>query len=354
MNAVIEKIHHVTAEWLNSVLQSSGCLERGKVIHVRTEPSLKVGATSDRFHLEIDYEGDRPRTAPARLFLKISHPQFFGISKKEIDFYRASEGTGVRLPILQCYNAAWANTAEVSHLLLQDLSETHAEIDTSRGPIRSECERAVECLAKIHAFWWDHPRLGEDIGARITTDSVNLFTMYLENCLDRLSEFIGDRLSERRHTLYRYVLSSYPTLFRKRMDTGVPDTLVHGDAHLANFMLPNNPDEDSTILIDWQSWRVDRGSDDLAHMMALNWGPDQRQSMEKDLLVHYHNRLLEEGVTGYTWDKCWYGYRASTIRVLFTPLLHFDSKLPLSVWWPLLENSFHAFEDLECRELLDG
>ena len=184
-------------------------------------------------------------------------------------------------------------------------------------------------------------------------DSVSQFSKYVEECMVSIFIALGDRISPEKRSLYEAALSSYPTLYWNNIDAGAPLTIIHGDAHLGNFMFPNERNLNHTILLDWQSWRVDVGIDDLAHLMALNWYPEQRQAMEKKLLIYYHDQLLERGIVNYSWDDCWFGYRLAAIWMLFIPILWFSSKLPLDHCWPIMERSFSAFQDLRCIELLN-
>jgi thiamine kinase-like enzyme len=303
--------------------------------------------------LEIDYTDNVSKSAPTHLFLKIGKPESFEGHKKEIDFYKIAEDVRMDLPIPHCFDAEYSPDLRTSYLLLQDLSRTHFEVDPSFPPTEATCERAIECLARLHASWWNHPRLGDDVGESITRDFFNQIIKCLEECTARFLDSVGGRLSKKRHELYEFVLSSYPSLYLKCIDRGMPVTLIHGDAHLGNFMFPNEIGTDTALLLDWQVWRVDFGTRDLASMMALNWYPDQRQVMEKSLLVHYHNKLLESGVTRYSWEECWLGYRVSVISNLFVPVLYFHYKISPVIWWSLLEKSFLAFQDLQCLELLD-
>ena len=110
----------------------------------------------------------------------------------------------------------------------------------------------------------------------------------------------------------------------------------------------------SFILLDWQAWRIDFPLYDLAYMMTLIWHPDQRQTMEIKLLNCYYNCLLQNGITNYSWNECWCGYRVSAIMILQVPFIFFGYKLSQDVWWPAMEKSYMAFQDLQCIELLDG
>ena len=49
-------------------------------------------------------------------------------------------------------------------------------------------------------------------------------------------------------------------------------TIVQGDSHVWNIFLPTagTGGGDDARLFDWDFWRVDVGTDDLAYMMALH------------------------------------------------------------------------------------
>lgn len=55
----------------------------------------------------------------------------------------------------------------------------------------------------------------------------------------------------------------------QRLIGGQGVTLVHRDTHLLNILYPNQPQTDAVRLVDWQSWWVDTGTNDLAYMMAV-------------------------------------------------------------------------------------
>jgi thiamine kinase-like enzyme len=143
-------------------------------------------------------------------------------------------------------------------------------------PTQLLCEQVIDCLAKLHAYWWDHARLAQDIGARPTQASVEQAFRWAEQTLPEFLDFLGDRLSRERRAVYDQVLEAASTLTQRlTADHGL--TFVHGDAHFWNFLLPHNIDTDTVRIIDWESWRVGLGAADLAYMMAVQRrrGPSQ-------------------------------------------------------------------------------
>jgi hypothetical protein len=74
--------------------------------------------------------------------------------------------------------------------------------------------------------------------------------------------------------------------------------------------------------------------------------------MEELLVRRYHRRLVEHGVVDFDWAQCWNDYRLSAISVMLYPIwMHAEGRSP-AFWWPILEKSVLAFQDLECVDLL--
>lgn len=81
-------------------------------------------------------------------------------------------------------------------------------------------------------------------------------------------------------------------------------------------------------LFDWDAWRVDVGSDDLAYMMALHWYPELRSRMERRLLDCYHEELIIHGVAGYDRRALQEDYRLSVLWQIATPVWQHAAGIP--------------------------
>lgn len=358
MGKLITDMEQVTPDWLTEVLQEQGCLDRGKVVAVEGSPQSTN--TSIVSHLEIIYSDDAPRSAPSRLFLKISRPDFssniYTSHGKEVEFYNTIVPAMTDPPVVRCYDAVYSPETDRAHILLEDLSETCCRVVWPLPPLMLQCEQVIDCLARIHAFWWEDPRLGKDIGTLL---NVQLFIQAFEMWFPGFLDFVGDRLFTNEIKLYEKVISSLPGLWerhlQRRFDEGRGLTLVHTDLHFYNFLFPNDPDKDRARIIDWESWSVYIGPHDLAYAIALAWYPKRRRAVERDLVRRYHDSLLKHGVENYDWDDCWHDYRLSAIVNLLAPVLRgamFDESGE-GWWWDSLEVTLAAFEDLDCAELLD-
>jgi hypothetical protein len=255
-------------------------------------------------------------------------------------------------PVVRCYQAAYCPETGASHLLFDDVAESHVALKSSIPPPLLQAGKAMDAFAEFHAFWWDHPALGE-------VDELPSRKSIAEDVTDtrqhfcRFADFLGDRLTRPQRQVYERTLAALPRLW-DRVLRGKDLTLIHGDANFSNVLLPRDPDMDSALVIDWQLWSVGFGALDLSHLVALFWDKEHRQRMEKSLVMRYHQGLVRHGVVGYEWTDCWGDYRlAVLLRVLFMPMWFHMSGAPDAFWERSLERALQAVEDLGCLELLE-
>ncbi|HKP11649.1 MAG TPA: hypothetical protein VJZ91_06040, partial [Blastocatellia bacterium] len=162
MKRTLTTPEQVTPTWLTGVLRENGLLRRGAVVDVqnRLTKALPRAVVS---RLAVTYSTET--AAPSRLFLKISKPDPPTATGKEVEFYRTVAKGMDCPPLIRCYDAAYSAESGGSHLLLDDLSETHFQTESPLPPPHLYRESAVECVAEVHAFWWEHPQLGKEVGA---------------------------------------------------------------------------------------------------------------------------------------------------------------------------------------------
>lgn len=363
MDEPITAVEQVSPDWLTRVLQKKGVLTQGKVTAVQRKPlRATISITSFLARFAASYSDDAPKSAPSRLFLKISKPGFAAelssrVGKNEVEFYTTVVDAMSDPATVRCYDAAYAPETGQSHVLLADLSDTHFQPEWPLPPTQQHCEAVMECMAKFHAFWWEHPRLGKDIGQLPTEGARQEGIADTHRRVRDFVDFLGDRLSVDRRQVYDKVLASLPSLWNRyrwaRLSERKAFTLAHGDAHVWSFLYPRDAATGHVHIIDWQFWHIGVGTDDLAYMMALHWYPERRRVMERELLRRYHHELLRRGVANYTWDNCWFDYQISALMNLLVPVGEWSVKVPAAVWWSHLERAMLAFHDLACDELLE-
>lgn len=346
----ITDISQVTPDWLTGVLRKTRCLDQGRIIAFQQRSFISFSSTVA--NLELTLSGDAPRSAPKRLFLKLPKLEFEEGGKREVEFYRTIAPIMSSPFVIRCYDAVYYPALHRSYILLDDLSHSHSQQEKPVPVTKVFAEQMVECLANIHAYWWEHPRLGKGIGLLPTQESLKQFLICVSRYYCRFVDYLGDRLSVERRAIIERVLSSWPpSSLMRRVILGRRITLVHGDAYEQNFLFPDTP-ADGIYIFDWHAWQINIGTNDLANWLAKNWYPERRARMEHALIKRYHTRLLEQGVTSYSWEQCWHDYRTSVILNILWPINASALRMPANIWWPILEKVFLAYQDLDCEELL--
>lgn len=354
---VIQEREQVTPEWLTRTLRVGGALVQGQVTHINADSdTFNRGQVGDVARLSLTYSADAAGALPRSLVLKLSrpdlHPELQTRGGHEVDFYRAVATASAALPIATCYSAERDDTQR-AHLLLADLSTTHFQRPLPIPPSNRHCKMIVESLAQCHALWWNSPQLGTEIGERLDTARAETTVRRLQETLPRFMDYLGDGLLPQQRRAYEQIMASgFLQRLTERLQALQNVTLIHGDAHTGNLMLPHDLQHGRVILVDWQLWDIHLAAIDLAFLMALHWSPQRRALLEEPLLRHYHAALLAQGVAGYTWGDLWRDYRQAVIVMALIPIGQFRRNSPAGVVWFGLQDSMAAFEDLHCAELL--
>jgi len=352
MSFVITDAEDITPEWLTEVLRRNCVLESGEVSQIRSILSRTL-QVSRVIRLAMDYSSDAPKTAPASLFLKLSRSDTDPLvnDRSEVEFYQKVAVRTVG-PIVRCYDSAFSDETNSSHLLLEDLSGTHIQPRDGQLPSASECEAAVMSLAELHSQWWEHPEVGTKIGSFFDKDWLEKFLSDLERSIAAFLSYLGDDISADKRRIYERLLLSSRKIWGRLTDpAGL--TVTNGDLHWWNFLYPKYPTKDRIRIIDWQLWHIDLGARDLAFLIALGGFAKERHAAELDLLRLYHRTLLVNGVKNYEWNSFWNDYRFSAIRNLNMPVIFWSQGKHDTTWKNAMHRAFQSFDELGCIELLD-
>jgi thiamine kinase-like enzyme len=355
---VLSDVDKLTPDRLTKLLHRKGYLAAEEVTAIRTLASQQT-AISSVYHLAVTYSR-LPVAAPTRLFLKIPRPTETWM-EKEIQFYTTvapqmqtgQNAAGWLFPL--CYDAAYSQEDGAAHLLLEDLSDTHFTIDGDMPPTAQLREQIIDAYARFHAFWWEDPQLGNGVGERLTAQAIDGFLQTAERKHSEFTTQVGETLTLAQRTILERVVTAWPARRRMRVLAGQGLTLVHRDPHPGNFLFPKDAQTHSVKLIDWQSWRVDTGTDDLAYLMACHWPLAAESRVEQELVERYHAQLLRQGVQNYSWEACWYDYRASIVRCLFFLLIAWSpAQWEGGIWWQRIQRGCAAYARWDCEELFAG
>ena len=340
----------VTEHQLTSMLKRNRRLLSGDVISAKQNTGRFESIMSKIFDLELTYSAGSRGTYPAQCLMKVVEPEMFAIGKAEVSFYEFAS-TKAELhttTIPEIYGTLIDEQLRLAVVLMEDKGHSFIQSEWPVPLQLKDCRRAVRTIAQFHSCWWgseeadaERPRHapGHQNAKRLTT------------CAAALFDVLGDALPPQRRTLIEDLIAKYPTLHASRLTELGRQTVVHGDAHLWNFLIPED-ESASPTLIDWQLWGIDFGVADLAYMIALHWFPERRARYEKILLKEYVDELHNNGVV-YEYESALTDYRFS-VAGLLTKVVIYASVIPANIWWPHLERAFLAFDDLECLDLLDS
>jgi Ecdysteroid kinase-like family len=345
----------IQAERLTAALRATGALGEAQVSDVAVESSRDT-ILSRIMRLRLTYGGPAGK-APRSLIFKTAHPDriddALNAGRQEVAFYQRIAPLMAPGIVPRCFEAHRDSETRAWHLLLEDLTDTHAvATQWPLPPTRLQCGAIIRAHARLHASWWDSPQLGVSVGTWLDPDAMDLQMQRVAADLQRFADRVGDLLSAERRRLYERLLACAPRL-QQRYHSHRNFTITQGDAHVWNTFLPRDERSDDARLFDWDSWRLDVATRDLAYMIALHWYPDRRRAMERALLDEYHETLVAHGVRGYDRSALDADYRASVLWQITTPLWQATNGIPPVIWWNGLERIMLAVDDLDCRALLD-
>jgi aminoglycoside phosphotransferase (APT) family kinase protein len=349
----------VDPSWLTEALQES---HPGAVVR-RVERLAGHSGTTTRAQVRLEY-GARETGAepPATLFVKIT-PEDFGtrlftgvlrLGRNEVGFYRAVRD-GLPIPAPRAYCARSARHGARFVLLLEDLAASGCRFPGLKRPVGPEEARAVvRSLGRLHAAFWDSPRLRDELAWLKSHDdnrdaSLERWISSRANApaIARHGDVLSPRVREHAHRIHEH---------RERLErywAEGPLTLIHGDSHAGNLYFSG----ERAGLFDWQVLQRGQGIRDVAYFLVNSLDVAQRRAHEEALVDLYLATLAEDGVRGPGTgrDETWERYRSHALYVWFsasvtaaTPGLQ-----PVEVARRAMERCGAALEDLRCFELLD-
>jgi hypothetical protein len=360
----------ITPAWLTAVLREAGVLTAGSVHAITERPNDAFNSIIT--HLAVTYSPDAPAAAPARLLLKRNLAAAWAVhdAEREVAFYRFVAPLMDDLPMLvRCYAATFDPARGASHILMDDCSETHI-VPISREqvlaldgvPDTHHLDGIIDALARFHAFWWNHPALGEGVTAvHGWYDSRAAYDTFVEEVAANWERFIAAEAGsfpDELRALYADALTLLPSLwersFARRVATCANLTMSNGDSYFAQFLCPKLPGAGQTFIIDFQNPKADFAALDLVYLFATFWTPEQRREggREERLLRRYLARLHASGVVGFGWDDLMTDYRLMIVLMIFFPLWDRVNGSRREYWWPKMQCLTGAYRDLDCHALL--
>jgi len=343
----------ITVGWLERVLRRSGALRAGAIdgFDLQAEPA----AWSRSVRLRVRYTQDATGTLPTALFLKLCGGDEFGPS--EVEYYTRDYRGLDDAALVRCYDAGYRDDPRGYHLLLDDLSPTHA--DCREAAVTTDLVTALaDAVAALHAHRWNAAQLRPIGAAQPGETDIDRYLAHIARGLEPLLAIGGADVDPAWPPLLREIFAHHPALMAARCRDRDGICLVHGDINPTNILAPRAWPGRVYLLdrqpFDW-SLRVWLGVSDLAYLMCSFWPESARREHEIAMLRQYHEGLLRRGVRGYGWDQLWADYRLSAVQAAYVAVewgvLEADHERMRWLWSAELRRAMQAIADLECRAL---
>ena len=317
----------ITVEWLNVVLHENGFLVDTEIISLTHESMGEgFGAFSDMAKLSIHYSKNDlnlPNTMIAKLppiGERRETTLQLNMFEKEISFYQEIVPISpIRTP--NVYYSAIDTSAQKYILLMEDCSYCTSLDPNLRGFNQKEMYKLVLQLGDFHSRWWDDQRLSSFKwipmpGAPEDALYSTIFRKIWEGCSlnDEFKSLLPYGAWENGLRIYE----KYDSLIQSLPISKV--TIIHSDLRAENFFFDWGDSDNPIVIYDWALARIGRGPVDLAFPLGVYVDTELHRKIEKDILVSYHKRLLEKGVSDYTFDECWDDYRVGLLLRLLNTL----------------------------------
>ena len=228
--------------------------------------------------------------------------------QREIGFYR-DIGHDVGVPVASSYYFEHAQSTNHFVILMEDLAPIPVS-DQLVGTDPATSRAVIESMATLHAKWWNSERLAEYAWAQPIVNAKPI-----AESRDMLDESIAAAEKSGRFDDYpefKRLVPMLPPLLKMEAPPPFPYTLCHGDLRSDNVFY----DSDGIKLIDWQLAGMASPMNDIARFLSQSITVEQRRETEQDLLQVYYDKLIELGVTGYTYKQMQQEYKLNLVVLL--------------------------------------
>ena len=220
-----------------------------------------------------------------------------GAYLREVAFYEnLADRLGDSVP--HCHFAAYDDAEGWFTLVLADIAGA-TQGDQIEGCTPEQAAVALDALARIHA-----PVMGDL--ALSAAEWLNQPNPLNQDLLLQLWPVFRARYDDLVSDAHAEAIDAFlPSLDGWYAEQRPPLGIVHYDYRLDNLLFA----EGACTAVDWQTVGWGPSMIDVAYFLGTGLSTEDRRVHEEELVRGYHERLLELGVQGFDWARCWDGYR---------------------------------------------
>ena len=296
----------VDADFLGEVLRRAGFAGAS----VRGYRAERIGTGQlgwcIRYALELEGAGpDAPRSLVGKFPSDDATSRATGVAlglyRKEVEFYRTL-APRLRISVPRCYFAAIDGRGPEFALFLEDMAPARPG-DQIAGCSPEIARAAALELVGLHAPTWNDASLrAYDWVVESPGTTRALYAQLFPGFLERY----GRSLAPEQIAILGRVAESQGPPFEVPEE---PFSIVHVDFRLDNLLIDATRTPPRVTVVDWQSFVIGSPLSDLAYLLGASLLPEARRPVEREIVRAYHDRLLEAGVRGYPFERCWTDYR---------------------------------------------
>jgi hypothetical protein len=314
-------------------------------------------STSGRAMLKLHFAAGAPKDLPDRVVCKLA----LGAESVMAAFYENEVQVYTRLrPELlieapRSLGALYDSKSAQFVLMLEDLSQRGARFpNVTQDTALPTVETLVDTLAALHASHWESPRFSNDL-SWLQTHLEGRVAYLMNELAPPLIQHEIDTQAFKREMVQRLRTSGPELLAGVKSlqchQAQLPQTLLHGDAHLGNtYLLPNG----AAGFLDWQLCVRGYCMHDVSYLIVTSLAIAQRREHERPLLNRYRERLIELGVLNApSFGELWNEYRRALVWGVYigwltTPVVNYGWEINVVNHLRLTT----AYEDLDTARLV--
>lgn len=304
----------ITQNWLTNVLREAQAIHTATVVAATYESvGAGVGIMGELTRATLTYDRAEPG-APTSVIVKLTSPYeanraqgiALGMYEAEVRFYNELVGqAAMRVP--HCYVAEIDRETHDFVIVLEDLGGCSAP-DQLQGMSIAQASVAAAALADLHGSFWQ--RTDEiDWVPSVVHERIKSFSAAWPDLWASFSARFADWLPDGAIAAGGQIRDNYWSLMSTLGER--PWTLLHQDFRCDNMFFAAEDGQSDIVVLDWQGIGRGPGAYDLAYLLGGSLPIDDRREHEERIVGDYHDRLVDHGVTDYSFDDLWADYRLS-------------------------------------------
>lgn len=223
-------------------------------------------------------------------------------AQREFHNYTLFHQHGIACPQVLQYDA------ESGILTLEDVHATHRSCEISSADFSA----VMQAVADLHSMFWDNYAVFGQVGLPWEYDNKENFVLHCKAIMKMSKQYSKAHKikNERFLPALQWFCNAMPAVLADRHWTGKNISVIHGDLHPGNVMLPVAA-QGQVLFVDLEAVRIGLPAYDLAQML-LHLPPEQTSLH----LKHYYNRLCTQ-VNGYTYETLLADYKLALSQCIF-------------------------------------